>query len=70
MNFLDVQRQWRNRFPQNPVQTQGLRFLKQPGTEIKTMFSDIEDKFNKQFGADRLENRLKTIYTDMWKLSK
>ncbi len=66
MNFLDVQRQWRNRFPQNPVQTQGLRFFKQPGTELKTMFSDIEEKFNRQFGNDKLE----TIYSDMWKLGE
>jgi len=51
-----------NRFPHNKTQTLYARFLRTPKAEIKTMFSESVDKFNKtKKYVDR--DRLKTAYS-------
>lgn len=41
----DIEARWRNAAPRNPVQTAYLRFLRGPGGEIRTAFSDSTDAF-------------------------
>jgi len=47
--------------PRNPTQTRYRRFLKMPGSELKTSFTDIQKDFEKH-----LNDRLKTHYSDYW----
>ena len=51
---------WVNTFPNNPTQTNRLRFQKQPGGEIKNSFTDARDAWDKRQStfADSL-NRFK-----------
>lgn len=45
-----------NIFPQNPIQTRYLRFMKQPSGELKTSFTDAVERF------DLVMRDYKTVY--------
>lgn len=55
------QSKWINRFPNNPTQTQYLRFLESPGKVLKSAFTRNEDKFN-----NISKNILKTRFTEIF----
>jgi len=54
----------RNIFPNNPVQTAYLRFMKRPETPLKTMYEESVKAFEE---ATRLPDLIKTYYTELIK---
>lgn len=54
---------WWNRPGKNPTQTRYNRFLKKPGSEIRTLYSDIKQEF-----SDTFDKKLETMYSDLWEL--
>ena len=60
--LAEIEHRFRNRFPNNPTQTQYFRFERTPKAEIKTPFTESVNKFNKtKKYIDR--DRLKTAFS-------
>jgi len=51
-----------NIFPANRTQTAYLRFLKQPGGEMRTAFTDSQLAWDK-----KMSDRLRTDYDSLWR---
>ena len=47
----------------NPTQTRYNRFLKKPGSEIRTLFSDKKEEFK-----NTLDKKIQTMYSNLWEL--
>ena len=60
--FKEAKHRFDNRFPNNPTQTQYFRFERTPQAEIKTMFTESVNNYNKiKKYVDR--DRLKTVFS-------
>lgn len=54
---------WWNLPSRNPTINRYNRFLKKPGSKIRTLYSDSKKEFE-----DTLDKKIETMYSNLWEL--